>query len=123
MNLYKPFDYIFFRLANVYQSKFDYYDDLYPIGIVSIIQWLNVLSVVIIISGKIDSIILFFGILAGLLLLNFYRYKKIRKYSEIRDYYDDESTKQKGQRSMYYISYFISSFIIFVGSNLMVFAN
>jgi hypothetical protein len=119
VNLFKPFDYIFFRLATVYRRQFGDDDDLYPIGIVSIVQWLNILSIVIVMAGKIDSIILFFSILVGLILLNFYRYKKIRKYSEIRDYYEDESTTQKDRRSMYYVLYFILSFITFVGSNLM----
>jgi hypothetical protein len=120
MNPLVLFDYVFYRIVNYYSKVYnvDIVKEFAGLSILSILQLLNVLTLILIIEPTHNSVkvpILNYLIICGLILtFNLIRYYKFVSYSELCFKWDKETPKAKRLKTTCVFCYCILSlFLLF----------
>jgi nitrate/nitrite transporter NarK len=122
----KFFDYLFYRVSNIYITKYkDAQGMIFGIGVVSIVQLIHILLVMLVLaffSENINEIIfkrreglnfMHSGIIYPCLLIltiNLFRYLKLFPYEKAKKYWEYEETKIKYRRGWWITLYIIVNF-------------
>lgn len=121
MNPLKIFDYIFYRIAFLYEHRFDYGQskELSGITFLTLFEIFNLFTIlsyfefVTKVIGRRYILILAISYVV-LFVLNYIRYFKIINYSKLEDRWEDEGTIGRHIKSLFILSYFALSFVLFV---------
>lgn len=120
MNPLVVFDYMFYRLYIYYENNYSHGYTLAAIGLLSIIECVNVLTLLNIIYISLNksdeipgSVMLVFGI-PLLIILNFFRYNRFVTYQKLQKRWGEEKSKMRSIRGFFMILYFILSVILYV---------
>jgi hypothetical protein len=121
MNPFVLFDYLFFSIIHWYNKTFNPIEisEFRGVAIVSIFQYMNVVSLLnfffAIGKNKILSIVLLLIIFA----LNYIRYKKYVRYSSLELKWFELEKKTRIKRNKWIIFYFVFTIIFFLISNFV----
>ncbi|MDP3444260.1 MAG: hypothetical protein Q8T08_15490 [Ignavibacteria bacterium] len=112
------FAYLYYRIYATYKHKWkDSVPGVYAVCILSLLQGLNILSVIYVfeILNKQDLGIkkIYYGLLmAALIALNYYRFNFLTRFSELEKKWVDESKQMKTSRGILVMIYiFLSVFL------------
>jgi hypothetical protein len=119
MNPLILFDYVYYRIANVYDKRFGYGEskELSGVLILSLFQFSNILVLTNLFKIK-DNLIkilpnysFIFGIII-ICVLNYIRYIKLLNFSDLEDKWGCESNNKMITRGVLVIVYFLLSFYL-----------
>lgn len=119
MNPLILFDYVYYRIANIYDKRFGYVEskEFAGVGLLSLVQTVNILSLFIFIKLE-DSLIKSFSMYIIIIVyvvicaLNYTRYIKLLSFSDLEDKWGCESNIKSITRGVLVIVYFLLSFYL-----------
>lgn len=108
MNLYKPFEILFYTIETIWNDGNYEYVALY----ISILQWLNILAAINLMDKEIEYLYIMIAVCGGLFIFNWIYFKDKRASKILQKY----SLYPRSNRIFFLIVsslYFVMSFVLF----------
>jgi hypothetical protein len=112
----KYFDYIYYRVYSTYQKWREPDPWIYASILVALMQFLNLLVIYLIVDELINTSInlkpVIVVLIVALIGLNFQRYKNVKPYEKIENFWKDEQKESKKKKGWFIVFYIIISVLL-----------
>jgi hypothetical protein len=110
------FDYIYYRVYSIYQKWREPDPWIYASILVALMQFLNLLVIYLIVDELINTSVnlkpIIIVLIVALIGLNFQRYKNVKPYEKIENFWKDEQKESKKKKGWVIVFYIIISVLL-----------